>query len=632
MSENKEKKLTAKEKREIIRRTLKAVNVADKGFVARDTVKYCVDLSGEFISIYLSALVIDGIAQSKPVGTLLIYAAIAVGIQAILSVIQRFLFRRKDSHNFAKTSNLQKNLWQKVMTMDYFHLESTDTQNQYANAQRQPNNNNAGIGAVCNYFKFTIGGLFMVITGIMLIIPSAFRAPTATSGFTGFIQSVWGFIAVAVITAILELIKSLVINPIALLGFEEIHNDKNVIGSGRADSFFNQYVLNNYRNGKEIRMYSQQRLIEKELDKAQKTVIDGWFKGYKKAMLPGFLIQLVNILTKVLMYGFAVMRAASGMLTPGEVIAFAMYFEKISAGVSEISDGYGLLKITPTFCKQYFDFLDIPDERYKGTIPTEKRDDNEYEFEFKHVYFKYPGSEEYVLKDIDLKWRIGEKMALVGKNGCGKSTLVKLLCRLYDPTEGEITLNGIDIKKYKYEEYMALFSVVFQDSRLFSFSLAENIAADTDYDSDRVTDCVIRAGLSERLDTMYKGIETCLYKDFDENGVEISGGEAQKLCLARAIYKGSPFIVLDEPTAALDPISEHDIYTKFNGIVGTRTAIYISHRLSSCRFCDEITVMENGRIAERGNHNELIEKGGVYKSLWTAQAEYYKNTAGELFA
>ncbi len=237
-----------------------------------------------------------------------------------------------------------------------------------------------------------------------------------------------------------------------------------------------------------------------------------------------------------------------------------------------------------------------------------------------------------MLKDINLKWRIGEKMALVGKNGCGKSTLVKLLCRLYDPTEGEIILNGINIKKYKYEEYMALFSVVFQDSKLFSFCLAENVAADTDYDSERVTDCVIRAGLGERLETMDKGIETYLYKDFDEQGVETSGGEAQKLCLARAIYKGSPFIVLDEPTAALDPISEHDIYTKFNGIVGTRTAIYISHRLSSCRFCDEITVMEDGRIAERGNNNELIQKGGVYKSLWAAQAEYYKDTAGELFA
>lgn len=300
--------------------------------------------------------------------------------------------------------------------------------------------------------------------------------------------------------------------------------------------------------------------------------------------------------------------------------------------MSDLSDFYGLLKITPTFCKKYFDFLDIPDEKYKGTIPTEKRDDNEYEFEFKHVWFKYPDSEEYTLKDINLKWRIGEKMALVGKNGCGKSTLVKLLCRLYDPTKGEITLNGIDIRKYKYEEYMELFSVVFQDSKLFSFSLAENVAADTEYDPERVTDCVIRAGLGDRLKTMENGIETCLYKDFDENGVEISGGEAQKLCLARAIYKGSPFIVLDEPTAALDPISEYDIYTKFNSIVGTRTAIYISHRLSSCRFCDDITVLDNGHIIERGSHEKLIAKGGIYTAMWAAQAEYYKDTAGELFA
>ena len=510
MSDNNEKILTPKEKREVIRRTLKAVDKADKGYIARDTIKYCVDLSGNILTVFLSALVIDGIAGSKPVDTLFIYAAIVVGVQALLSVVQRFLFRRNDSHSFKKTTNMQKNLWQKVMTMDYVHLESTDMQNKYANAWRQPENRTAGIEALCNYFKNTVGGIFMVALGVILISPTVFRTPTETDGFIGFIQSIWGFITVAMIVTALELIKSLVINPKAIVGFEKIHNDKNVIMADRAGNFFNHYVLNNYRNGKEIRIYSQQSLIEKELDKAQKTNLDGWLRGYKNAMLPNFIFQIINILTKILMYGFAVLRAISGMLTPGEIIAFVGYFNEISAGVSEISDGMGLLKITPTFCKQYFDFLDIPDEKYQGTIPTEKRDDNEYEFEFKHVWFKYPDSEEYTLKDIDLKWRIGEKMALVGKNGCGKSTLVKLLCRLYDPTEGEITLNGIDIRKYKYEEYMELFSVVFQDSKLFSFSLAENVAADTEYDAERVTDCVIRAGLGDRHKAMENGIETCL--------------------------------------------------------------------------------------------------------------------------
>lgn len=630
-NENNEEKLSAKEKRAIIKRTLKAVRVVDSGYLIRDTIEYVLGLVTEFIFIYLSALVIDGITQSKPVGTLLSYAAIVVGVQAVIFMIKLFLLRRSSSQTFARSTNLHKNLWQKVMTMDFIHLESTDTQNRFSNADNQVDNNNAGILAVCNYVRFGIGGLFLIITGVILIIPMVFVKPVTTTGFSGFVQSIWGFLAVVVIITLLEMLKSLVINPKAILGFEKVYNDKKIIQANRAVGFFGTYILGNYRNGKEIRIYSQQKLIEKELDKARDEISEGWLKAYKSAMLPNFLCKLVNILTKALMYGFAVMRAASGMLSPGEVIAFALYFEKISAGVSELSDFYGLLKITPTFCKKYFDFLDIPDEKYKGTIPTEKRDDNEYEFEFKHVWFKYPNSEEYVLKDVNLKWRIGEKMALVGRNGSGKSTLIKLLCRLYDATKGEITLNGIDIRKYSYEDYMQLFSVVFQDSKLFSFSLAENVAADTEFDSDLVESCVRKAGLSDRLDKMPDGINTYIYKDFNENGVEISGGEAQKLCLARAIYKGSPFIVLDEPTAALDPISEYDIYTKFNSIVGTRTAIYISHRLSSCRFCDDITVLDNGSIAERGTHDELISHGGIYSAMWFAQAEYYKDTAGELF-
>ena len=229
---------------------------------------------------------------------------------------------------------------------------------------------------------------------------------------------------------------------------------------------------------------------------------------------------------------------------------------------------------------------------------------------------------------MSIKFRIGERLAVVGLNGSGKTTFIKLLCRLYDPTEGEILLNGINIKKYDYNEYMSIFSVVFQDFKLFSFSLGQNVAASVKYDSARVKDCLEKAGFGARLQEMPEGLDTCLYKDFEENGVEISGGEAQKIALARALYKDAPFIVLDEPTAALDPIAEAEVYSNFNKIVGDKTAIYISHPLSSCRFCDEIVVFDNGQIVQQGSHDKLVaDENGKYYALWYAQAQYYNKEA-----
>ena len=631
MEENNEQKLTSAQRRTVIKRTLRAVNEADKGHLLRETLAYLTELASGFVVIFLSALVIDGISQSKQLDSLLTCAITAAAVQAVLSVIRCLLRRRSSYHVFSRNMGLHRRLWKKAMTMELADLESADTRDRYIKASRQPENEQAGIASACNNIRRIAGGAFMIAAGAAMLIPFIFRKPPDASGFAGFIMSPWGFVAAAAAAALLEVFRSAVITPMGIKGFEKAHNDMDIIRAVRKESYLNDYVLKNYRHGKEIRIYSQQKLIERELDSAQKTITAGWFGAYRKAMLPGLLFQLAAVITKVLMFGFAVIRAAGGMLTAGEVIAFAMYFEKISAGVSDVSEGLAMLKMIPVFCQQYFDFLDIPDTRYKGSIPTEKRSDNEYEFEFRHVWFRYPNTDRYVLQDVNLKWRIGEKMALVGRNGSGKSTLVKLLCRLYDPTEGEITLNGIDIRKYDSSEYTALFSVVFQDSGLFSFSLAENVAASDVFDTARVEDCVRRSGLSEWLDGQPNGTDTFLYKDFDENGVEISGGEAQKLCLARAVYKGAPFIVLDEPTAALDPVSEHEIYTGFNSIVGTRTAIYISHRLSSCRFCDEITVMDNGRIVERGSHEALTAAGGHYAQMWSAQSEYYRDTAAALF-
>jgi ATP-binding cassette subfamily B protein len=275
----------------------------------------------------------------------------------------------------------------------------------------------------------------------------------------------------------------------------------------------------------------------------------------------------------------------------------------------------------------YKEFLELENTKVKGSLPVEKRDDNEYEIEFRNVSFKYHGSKDYVLNNLSIKLKIGEKLAIVGMNGSGKTTFIKLLSRLYEPNEGQILLNGIDIRKYDYEEYTRLFSIVFQDFRLFSFSLGQNVAASVDYEEDYAKEVLYEVGFEDRLKTMPKGLNTALYKNFEEDGVEISGGEAQKIALARALYRNAPIIILDEPTSALDPIAEFEIYSKFNEIVGSKTTFYISHRLSSCRFCDEIAVFDNGKIVQRGSHEELLkDKEGLYHSLWNAQAKYYDDT------
>lgn len=625
-------RMTRKERFGIIKRTAKLTEAADKGLIRRSFVSQIPTVISEFSGIYLASLVIDGVTGGRSVTYLIASAAIVCGIELLSSLIQVINNRCQQVHNTLYSRYVERYICEKVLNMDYAKVEDIETQNKFQNARTYLSNQNTGIRAFVMHISNISIGIIEILLGFILIMPMLLVHSTNSGGFYGFIQSIWGFAAVFVICCAMEFLQAAVFTPMTDKEFDKAYTNTELLQAERERGFYMAHTIYNYRNGKKIRLYNEDQLIEKKYRESHTIVMKIWCRALFNINRTVAVMNLFDMLTTFLLYGFAIARAASGIMTAGEVVAFVVYFTRIRYGIETISDNFGSILTKSHMWKQMFDFLDIPNEKYEGTIPTEKRDDNEYEFEFKHVYFKYPKSESYVLKDINLKWKIGGKMALVGQNGCGKSTLVKLLCRLYDPTEGEITLNGIDIKKYKYEEYMDLFSVVFQDSKLFSFSIAENVAADTDYDGERVEDCVRRVGLGERLDKMEKGIDTCLYKDFDENGVEISGGEAQKLCLARAVYKGAPFIVLDEPTAALDPISEHDIYTKFNGIVGTRTAIYISHRLSSCRFCDEITVMKDGRIAERGNHNELLEKGGVYKSLWTAQAEYYKDTAGELFA
>lgn len=270
-------------------------------------------------------------------------------------------------------------------------------------------------------------------------------------------------------------------------------------------------------------------------------------------------------------------------------------------------------------------FYAIPDAMVKG---SKKTINGEHIIEFLNVSFRYPRSENYVLRNVNLTIRQGEHLSVVGVNGAGKTTFIKLLCRMYDVLEGEIRIDGINIKEYSDDEYRKLFAVVFQDFSLFAFSLKDNIILNEKEDEKKLENTLKMAGLYDDAMKLENKFETTIFKSYDEKGTELSGGQQQKTAICRALYRDSPIVILDEPTAALDPIAEYEIYKRFNDLVGGKTAIYISHRLSSCKFCDRIAVFADDTIKEYGTHDELVNiKDGIYAGMYAAQAEYYIDNA-----
>ena len=274
------------------------------------------------------------------------------------------------------------------------------------------------------------------------------------------------------------------------------------------------------------------------------------------------------------------------------------------------------------FMRAFIDYMNLDND-----VPAGTEDINVEEFDgiiFENVSFRYPGSEQYILENINLKINKGERISIVGLNGAGKSTLVKLVCRLYDVTEGAIKICGKNINEYSYEEYIKILSVVFQDFKLFGYSLDENIKiGGGEYKDDSLDNIYKLSGISDWVNGMSEKGNTLMSKDFDENGVEPSGGQAQKVAIARALYRDAPIVILDEPTAALDPVAEYEIYNRFNDLISNKTAIYISHRLSSCKFCDKIIVIGDRTIKEMGTHDELLKKKGIYEEMFRTQAQWY---------
>ncbi len=385
-------------------------------------------------------------------------------------------------------------------------------------------------------------------------------------------------------------------------------------------------------NGKDIRMYRMDKwflgMFHGLIDRVC-ALIDRQQTGY---MAAGMAENLLTFARSMVVYGWLVREMAAGNMTIPSFLLYVGIVAGFGAWMNGLFEAWRQILENEKLMDDYRDFMDFGVVEEGRQAP--ERPGRTHEIRFEHVCFRYEGSEEDTIRDLNLTIRPGERLALVGPNGAGKTTLIKLLCGLYRPTSGTVYLDGRDIQSLDQRAVFREFAVVFQDVFAFSFPLADNVSC-VDCgreDSERLRESLEKAGLWERVQALPKGAQTFMNKDLDEAGVALSGGEVQKLMLARALYKDAPMVILDEPTAALDPIAESEMYERYDELVQGRTAVFISHRLSSTRFCDRILFLENGRITEEGTHGELMQRGGAYAELFSIQARYYKEQKTECAA
>lgn len=567
-----------------------------------------------FVAIYFMGELINGLYLGKNSEYIFKQVCLLSISILLIEVICQFIgYYEKISIQKASYGQSKK-LLEKALRLNYQKLESAEIQELLENIKQSKFQRGDVFSKQAEYTETLLTGIFTTISSMVYI--GKFVKEKMEYGVNPgqFILLLVCFMVLVIMTISITIYNGTQHNRYVYKRFTDVGP------INRRYGFYRKNIFQNFKYGKEIRIFDESNLIQDEFGKISKE-IDTFFRAVGRQES---IFRLINILSNIFMKGLAYIYIGYNsfihVISVGDVVVYSGAIAQLFAGIIQIIEAITNLKGNEKFLGQYLKFLELSEtEQHKGhTINQEWVD-----IGFEHVYFKHPNGNAWILENVCLHISNREHVAMVGLNGSGKTTCVRLLLRLYRPDSGKILLNGKDIWEYNLDEYWKFMSVVFQDFKLFSFSLKQNLLGNKE-ENAAIWQVLHEMEMKEKIENMYEGIESCIYKEYDGKGVMISGGEAQKIAVSKALYKNTPMFIMDEPTAALDPLSESQLYEKVNTMMKNKTILYISHRLSSCCFCDKIIVWKDGRIVEMGTHSDLLEENGEYRRLWDAQSEYYR--------
>lgn len=550
------------------------------------------------LQVVLPKFVLDELTGQKRIQVLMFFVLLLVGYNLVGGLLVNFLQGKCFTSKGVVFSKFQAMLAERLSQCDFEQLENPEFLDIKEKAGKFLYANGQGFGVVLDSAVNILGKIF-VFVGLVSII----------STLNVFVVIL--FVGLVLLNSLVE----------AKVKKNYVKWDMEKAPIERKTSYFLDLV-GNFSYGKEIRIYNLRAWLSQKISSHLELSNDFYIRQTKSYNKSNYFNTFTNFIRELIAYVYLCVQVVKSAISIGDFTMYLGAVTQFSTAMNDMMKSILNIRQFSMYYEALEKYMNIPCKlRESGTKELEEEN---FVIEFKNVSFRY-GDSPYVLKNVNLRIAPQEKLAIVGENGAGKSTFVKLLCRLYDPTEGEILLNGTNIKEFTYDSYMKILSAVFQDYKLFAFSIKENLAFDhaEEVDPETMVDILTQSGFGQRLKTLEKGINSNIYKTFETDGFEPSGGEGQKLSLARAMYKNAPLVILDEPTAALDPKAEYEIYQRFNDMVKGKTAIYISHRLASCRFCDRIIVLAGGEIKESGTHEELQQKQGLYAEMFRMQAQYY---------